>query len=52
LSVYEERFWELRPLHFEYLYVGLPALEALEYLQGDNWLGVAALMKIPRDRVA
>ena len=26
-DVYEERFWELRTQHFEYLYVGLPALE-------------------------
>jgi hypothetical protein len=32
----------------------LPALDALEYLQGSNWLGVAlaALMKIPKDRIA
>lgn len=54
IDVYEERFWELRPVHFEYLYVGLPALDAVEYVQGDNWLGVAlaALMKIPNDRVA
>jgi hypothetical protein len=54
IDVYEERFWELRPVHFEYLYVGLPALDAIEYVQGDNWLGVAlaALMKIPKERVA
>jgi hypothetical protein len=53
-DVYEEHFWEFRPIHFEYLYVGLPALDAIEYLEGDNWLGVAlaALMKIPKDRVA
>src|SRR6266481_2248257 len=43
-----------RTLHFQYLYVGLPALDAVEYVQGDNWLGVAlaALMRIPPDRVA
>ena len=54
VDVYEEHFWDLRPVHFEYLYVGLPALDAVEYVQGENWLGVAlaALMRIPRDRVA
>ena len=54
MDVYEEHFWELRPVRFEYLYVGLPALDALEYVEGENWLGVAlaALMKIPKDRVA
>jgi hypothetical protein len=53
-DVYEEHFWELRPVRFEYLYVGLPALDGLKYVQGENWLGVAlaALMKIPRDRAA
>jgi hypothetical protein len=52
--VYEEHFWELRPVRFEYLYVGLPALNAVEYVEGDNWLGVAlsALMRIPAERVA
>jgi hypothetical protein len=41
-------------LRFRYLYVGLPGLDALEYLEGPSWLGVAlaALMKIPADRVA
>jgi hypothetical protein len=54
VDVYEEHFWELRPLRFEYLYVGLPALDAVEYVRGDNWLGVAlaALMKVPPERVA
>jgi hypothetical protein len=54
IDVYEEHFWELQPVRFQYLYVGLPALDAVEYVQGDNWLGVAlaALMRIPRDRVA
>src|SRR5207244_1723635 len=53
-DAYEEHFWELRPVRFEYLYVGLPALDAIEYVQGDNWLGVAlaALMKIPKDQIA
>src|SRR5207302_7839346 len=54
IDVYEEHFWELRPVRFEYLYVGLPALDAVEYVQGDNWLGVAlsALMRIPKERAA
>ncbi len=53
-DVYEEYFWEFRPIHFQYLYVGLPGLDAIQYVQGDNWLGVAlsALMNIPRDEVA
>jgi hypothetical protein len=53
-DVYEEHFWELRTIRFEYLYVGLPALDGLQYVQGDNWLGVAlaALMKIPKERAA
>jgi hypothetical protein len=39
---------------FRYMYVGLPGLNGVQYVQGDNWLGVAlsALMKIPPDRVA
>ncbi|MDD4270849.1 MAG: hypothetical protein PHN77_21720, partial [Thermoguttaceae bacterium] len=39
---------------FQYLYVGLPGLDGVEYAKGDNWLGVAlsVLMKIPPDRVA
>ncbi len=38
---------------FRYFCVGLPALDAEEYVRGDNWLGVAlsALMRMPRDRV-
>lgn len=45
----EHQFWELPVLTFRYLYVGLPGLDAVQYLQGDNWLGVAltALMRIP-----
>lgn len=36
IDAYEEHFWELRPVRFEYLYVGLPALDAVEYVQGEN----------------
>jgi hypothetical protein len=54
IDVYEEWFWDFKPVHFEYLYVGLPGLDAVQYVQGDNWLGVAlaALMRIPPERVA
>jgi hypothetical protein len=53
VDCYEEHFWELRPIRFEYLYVGLPALDAIEYVQGDNWLGwaLSVLMKIPKERI-
>jgi len=49
-----ETFWELEVVRFQYLYVGLPGLDGLQYVRGDNWLGVAlaALMRIPRERVA
>lgn len=48
-DVVEHRFWELPVLTFRYLYVGLPGLDAVQYVQGDNWLGwaLAALMRIP-----
>lgn len=50
IEVHEERFWELETVRFQYLYVGLPALDAVKYVHGDNWLGVAlaALMKMPK----
>ena len=34
--------------------MGLPALDAVEYVQGENWLGVAlaALMRIAPERTA
>ncbi len=50
----EERFWESVRLAFDYLYVGLPGLNAIEYIQSDNWLGVAltALMRISPDQAA
>jgi len=54
VDVYEEHFWELPVLHFEYLYVGLPALPADEYVAVDSRLGVAlaALMRVQADRKA
>jgi len=54
VDTFSERFWELETLSFQYLYVGLPGLDGLQYAAGDNWLGVAlsALMKIPKDKVA
>jgi len=54
VDTYEERFWNLRPMAFEYLYVGLPGLDGIQYVQGENWLGVAlaALMRIPAESVA
>jgi hypothetical protein len=44
----------LEVIRFQYLYVGLPALDGLQYMQGDSWLGVAlsALMRIPHGRAA
>jgi hypothetical protein len=46
---YEESIWDETLVQFRYPYVGLPALPALDYLEGENLLGVAlsALMKIP-----
>ena len=54
IDTYVESFGSLAVVTFQYLYVGLPALDALQYVQGDNWLGVAlsALMRIPKDRIA
>ncbi len=51
---YEEYFWEMRTLTFEYLYVGLPALDAEHYATQDNLLGVAlsSLMRAPAERKA
>jgi hypothetical protein len=53
-DIYEEHFWELRTLTFEYLYVGLPALNAEEYASRDNLLGVAlsSLMRAPSNQKA
>jgi hypothetical protein len=53
-DVYEEYLWERRVLHFEYPYVGLPGLDAEQYRDGENILGVAlaALMRVPDARRA
>src|SRR5262249_44952178 len=47
-----EYFWEHRLVRFDYPYIGLPSLNAEQYLHRDNWLGVAlsALMRIPPTR--
>jgi hypothetical protein len=52
VETYVETFGNFEVLRFNYLYVGLPGLQAEEYLTGGNWLGVAltALMRIPRAR--
>lgn len=49
---YAEDFAGLAVLRFQYLYVGLPALDAERYVAGSNWLGVAlaALMRMPPSR--
>jgi hypothetical protein len=51
---YDEDFDDLEVLRFRYLYVGLPALDAEQYVQGGSWLGVglSALMRAPRFRRA
>ncbi len=53
VDFYEEAFWDFKTVRFQYLYVGLPELDGLEYVRGDNWLGVAlsALMRIPKERM-
>ena len=54
IDSYAESFWELEVVRFQYLYVGLPALDGLQYVEGGNPLGVAlsALMRIPPERAA
>jgi len=51
---YTEDYGPLEILRFSFLYVGLPRLDSLEYLEKGNDLGLAltALMNIPRDRRA
>jgi hypothetical protein len=46
---YEERLWDHTLLRFEYPYIGLPALDGMTYLRGENLLALAfsALMKLP-----
>ncbi len=53
-QVVTERFWETDILTLKYLYVGLPGLNAQDYVHGKNWLGVAlsALMRMPANRAA
>jgi hypothetical protein len=53
-DAYEEHFWEYRLLRFEYAYVGLPALDAEQYINGEHLLGVAlsTLMRVPLQRRA
>jgi hypothetical protein len=53
-DAYEEFFWEYRILRFEYAYVGLPALDAAQYVSGEHLLGVAlsTLMRVPPERRA
>jgi Domain of unknown function (DUF4351) len=53
-DAYEESFWEHRLVRFDYAYVGLPALDATEYVSGEHLLGVAlsTLMKVPPERRA
>ena len=48
------KFWEFEVLRLNYLYVGLPALDAETYIHGDNILGVAlaGLMKLPAARAS
>ncbi|HQU41876.1 MAG: hypothetical protein B7Z73_01070 [Planctomycetia bacterium 21-64-5] len=51
-DAYEEYFWEHQLVRFNYPYVGLPALDADQYVRRDNWLGVAlaALMRVSKER--
>src|SRR5262245_58525874 len=53
-DTYVEMYDDMEVLRFNFLYVGLPALDAEQYVTGGNWLGVAlaALMKIPAARRA
>lgn len=46
---YVEDIAGMEILRYQYLYVGLPALAAEQYVAGSNWLGVAlaALMRVP-----
>lgn len=52
LDEYREDYSSLPVLHFRYLYVGLPRLDAVEYVERGVPLGaaLASLMKFPRDR--
>jgi hypothetical protein len=41
IDVYERNLDEFNVLSFRYFYVGLPALDAVEYIEGGNVLGAA-----------
>lgn len=49
---YEERFWGQQLVCFNYAYVGLPGLEAENYIDANNLFSIAltALMKVSRER--
>lgn len=49
---YEEYLWGRRLLHFQYPYVGLPALSAEDYANQESILGVAlsVMMRVPEER--
>lgn len=51
-DVYQEHFWEHELSRFNYPYVGLPALDAEQYVRQNNWFGVAlaALMRVGKER--
>jgi hypothetical protein len=51
-TTYEEMLWDQRVVQFTFAYVGLPALDAEAYLNGESQLGVAltSLMRVPRER--
>lgn len=53
VDAYAESFWELETLRVQFLYVGLPALDAVEYLRRENPLGWAlvSLMSMPKGRM-
>jgi hypothetical protein len=54
IDVYTEEYEGLEVLRFQYLYVGLPALDAERHVLGENVLGIAlsSLMRAPEVRRA
>jgi hypothetical protein len=52
IDVYELNLDEFNVLSFRYFYVGLPALDAVQYVEGGTVLGaaLAALMRVPAER--
>jgi len=48
---YRESLWGETFVRFDYIRIGLPALDGLQYQNGPNLLGLAlsALMKLPKD---